>query len=63
VQQHLSLQEILKTGLSVQALSLTNSDTLKVAILVQQIMTEFSEVMPKKDKIMIITKMVLIQLL
>jgi broad specificity polyphosphatase/5'/3'-nucleotidase SurE len=58
VQQHLPQQEIQKTGLSVQAPSASNNDKLKVATVVQQIMTEFSECM-SKDKIIVITKMVL----
>jgi hypothetical protein len=56
VQQHLSEQEIQKTGLSIQAPSSSNNDTLKVATAVRQIMTELSEVVSEKDKIMIITK-------
>jgi hypothetical protein len=59
VQQHLPQQEIQRTGLSVQAPRSTNSDTLKIATVVQQIMTEPSEAVSEKDKIMIITKMVL----
>jgi hypothetical protein len=43
VQQHLPQYEIQRTGLSVQALRLTNSDMLKIATLVQQIFTELSE--------------------
>jgi hypothetical protein len=43
-QQHLPQQEIQKTGLSVQA------------IVVQQVITELSDTVSEKDKIMIITK-------
>jgi hypothetical protein len=52
-------QKIQRTGLSVQAPSSTNSDTLKVTIVVQQIMTDLSEAVSKTNKIMAITKMVL----
>jgi hypothetical protein len=53
-------QEIQKTGLSVlQSPSLTNIETLKVATVVQQIMTELSEAVSEEDKIMVIIKMVL----
>jgi hypothetical protein len=47
------------TGNSVQAHISTNNDTLKIATLVQQIMTELREAVLEKDIIMIITKMVL----
>jgi hypothetical protein len=59
VQQHLPQQEIQRTGLSVQASSSTNNDTLKIATVVQQIITELSETVSEKDKIMVIAKMVL----
>jgi hypothetical protein len=59
MQQHLPQQEIQRTGLSVQAPSLTNNDTLKVTTVVQQIMRELSEAVSEKDKIMVITKIVL----
>jgi hypothetical protein len=59
VQQHLLLQEIQKMGLSVQAPSSSNNDTLKVATVVRQIMTELSAAVSKRDKIEVITKMVL----
>jgi hypothetical protein len=59
VQQHLPQQEIQKTGQSVQAPSSTNSDTLKIATVVPQIVTELIEAVSEKDKIMVITKMVL----
>jgi hypothetical protein len=59
MQQHLLQKEIQKTGLSVQDTSSTNNDTLKVTIVVQQIMTELSQAVSEKDKIMVITKMVL----
>jgi phage terminase large subunit-like protein len=58
VQQHLPLQDIEKC-LSVQAPSSSNNDTFKVAIAVQQIMTELIGAMSEKDKIMVITKIVL----
>jgi hypothetical protein len=50
VQQHLTQQEIQITGLS------SNCGTLKVATVVQEIMTEHSEAVSGKDKIMAITK-------
>jgi hypothetical protein len=59
MQQHLPQKEIQKTGLSVQTPSSSNNDTLKVATVVQQIMTELSEAVSEKDKIMVITKLVL----
>jgi hypothetical protein len=59
MQQHLPKQEIQRTGLSVQAPSSTNNSTLKVVTVVQQIITELSEAVSEKDKIMVITKMVL----
>jgi hypothetical protein len=49
VQQHLSQQEIQRTGLSVQAPSSSNNGTLKVATLVQQIMAELSEAVSEKQ--------------
>jgi hypothetical protein len=60
MQQHLPQQEIQRTGLSVQAPSSTNNDTLKAAIIVRRIITELtiSEAVSEKDKIMVITKMV-----
>jgi hypothetical protein len=48
-----------QTGLSGQDLSLTNNDTLKVTAVVQQIITELSVAVSDKDKIMIVTKIVL----
>jgi hypothetical protein len=42
-----------------QALSLTNSDLLKICAAVQQIITELSEALSEKDKIMVITKIIL----
>jgi hypothetical protein len=45
--------------LSVQAPSSNNNDMLKVAIVVQQIMTKLSPTVSEKDKIMVIIKMVL----
>jgi hypothetical protein len=59
VQQHFPQQEIQKTGLSVHTPSLSDSDTLKVATVVQQIMTESSEAVSEEDKIVVITKMFL----
>jgi hypothetical protein len=59
VQQHLTYQEIQRTGLSVQAPSSTKNDSFKIATVVQQIMTELSEAVSEKDKLMINTKMVL----
>jgi hypothetical protein len=58
MQQHQSQQEIQKTGLSVQIPSSSNSDMLKVTTVMQQIMTELSEAVSEKDKIMVVTKMV-----
>jgi hypothetical protein len=49
VQQHLPQQEIQRTGLSVQAHSLTNSDMIKMSTVVQQIMTELSVAVSQKD--------------
>jgi hypothetical protein len=49
-QQHLPQQEIQKTGLSVQAPSLSNSAMLKVTTVEQQITTELSEAVSDKDK-------------
>jgi hypothetical protein len=46
-------------GLSVQAHSSTNNDTLKAATVMQQIITELSEDVSKEDKITVITKMIL----
>jgi hypothetical protein len=59
VKRHLPQQEIQKTGVSVQAPSLFNNETIKVATVVQQIMTEPSEAVSAKDRIMVVTKMVL----
>jgi hypothetical protein len=58
VQQQLPQEEIQKTGLSVQAASSNNSDTLKLATVVQQFMTELSEIGPEQDKIMVIKNLV-----
>jgi hypothetical protein len=38
---------------------LINNDTLKVTVSVQQIITELSEAMSEKDKLMVITEMIL----
>jgi hypothetical protein len=59
MQQHLSQQEIHKTGLAMQAPSSTSNEILKAATVVECIMTELSEVVSEEDKIMVITKMVL----
>jgi hypothetical protein len=59
LQQHLPQQEIQRTGLSVEAPSSTNNDTLIAVIIVQQILTEFGEAESEKDKIMVITEMIL----
>jgi hypothetical protein len=59
VQQHLPQQEIQRTGLSIQAPSSTKNDPLEIATVVQQTMTELSEAVSEKDKIMVITKLVL----
>jgi hypothetical protein len=56
VQQHLPQQEIQQTGLSVQAPSSSNNDMLKIATIVQQIVTEINEAVSEKYKIMVITK-------
>jgi hypothetical protein len=50
VQQHLPQQEIQRTGLSVQAPSSTNNDTLKVTTVGQQIITEISEGVSENEK-------------
>jgi hypothetical protein len=59
VQQRLPQQEIHRAGLSLQNPSSTNTDTLKIITVVQQIMTGLSEIVSEKDKIMVITKMLL----
>jgi hypothetical protein len=59
MQQHLPQKEIQRTSLPVQAPSSTKNDMLKTATVVEQIMTELSDAVSQKDKIMIITKMVL----
>jgi hypothetical protein len=59
VQQYLPQQEFQKTGLSLQVPSSSNSDTLKVATVVHPIMTELSEAVSEKDKIITVTKMAL----
>jgi hypothetical protein len=59
MQQYLPQQEIQRRGLSVEAPSSANSDTLKIATVAQQIMTELSEAVSEKAKIMLITKMLL----
>jgi prophage antirepressor-like protein len=57
VKQHLSQQEIQKAGLSVQTPSSTNNDTLEIATVMQQIITELSD-KSQKDKVMVNTKLV-----
>jgi hypothetical protein len=57
--QHLLQQEIQKTSLSLQVPSSSKNGMLKAATVVHQIMTELSETMSEKDKIMVITKTVL----
>jgi GTP cyclohydrolase III len=52
-------KEIRRTGLSVQDQSTSNNYTLNMATLVQQITTELSEIVSEKDKILVITRMVL----
>jgi hypothetical protein len=59
MQQHLPQQEIQRTGLSVVAPSSTNNDTLIAVTIVQQILTEFNEAVSEKDKVMVITEMIL----
>jgi hypothetical protein len=59
VQKHLPQQEIQKTSLSVKAPSSSDSDTIKVAAVVEQIITELIQAVSEKDKIMVITEMVL----
>jgi hypothetical protein len=54
------LSEIQKTGPSLQTPSSSNNDMTKLVAVVQQIMTELTEAVPQKDKIMDITKIVLI---
>jgi hypothetical protein len=56
VQQHLPHQETQRTDLSAQAPSSTKIDMLKLATLVQQIITEHSEAVSEKEKITVITK-------
>jgi transcriptional regulator NrdR family protein len=57
--QQQQLREKLQTGLSVQAPSSSVSDMLKIASVVQQIMTELNGALSEENKIVIITKMVL----
>jgi type IV pilus biogenesis protein CpaD/CtpE len=56
VQQYLPQQEFQKTSLSLQAPSSSNNAT--VATVVHQIMTDLSEAVSEKDRIMVITKIV-----
>jgi type IV pilus biogenesis protein CpaD/CtpE len=57
MKQHLQQQEIQRTGLSIQAPSSTNNET--VATAVHQIMTDLSEAVSEEDKIMVVTKIIL----
>jgi hypothetical protein len=50
VQQHLPQQKIQRTDLPVLASSSTKNDALKVAIVVQQIITVLAEAVPEVDK-------------
>jgi hypothetical protein len=59
VQQHLPQQEIQKTGLSVQAPSSINNETLKIVSVVQHITTELNIAVSEKENITVITKIVL----
>jgi hypothetical protein len=59
VEQHPPQQEIQTTGLSVQAPSSSNKERLKVASAVHPITTVLSEAVSEKNKIIIITEMVL----
>jgi hypothetical protein len=45
-----------ETGLTVQAASLTNSEKLKVATVVEQMMTELSGAFSEEDKIMVLNE-------
>jgi hypothetical protein len=56
-QQYLPQKEFQKTGLSVQAPSSSNNNT--VATIVHQIMTEVTEAVSEEDRVMVITKLVL----
>jgi hypothetical protein len=58
-QQQWPQQEIQNTGLSVQASSLSNNCKIQFFTVLQQIMTELSEAVSERDKIMVTTKMVL----
>jgi hypothetical protein len=49
VQQHLPQQRIQRTGLSVQTPSSIKNDTLKIVTVVQQIITELSETIRKRQ--------------
>jgi hypothetical protein len=56
---HLPQQAIQKTDLSIQAPNSSNNGTLKIVTVVKHITTELSKALPEKDKLMVITKMVL----
>jgi hypothetical protein len=57
VQQHLPQHENQIRGPSAQSPSSSDNDTLKVATVVRQIMTELREAVSEKDKIMVITEL------
>jgi predicted site-specific integrase-resolvase len=59
VQLHVPQQEIQKTDLSAKVPTSSYNDTVKVATAVEQIITDISEALSEKHKIMVITKMVL----
>jgi hypothetical protein len=50
MQQYLPQHKIQKTGLAVQAPCSSDSDMLKVATVVQEIMTDFREAVLEKTK-------------
>jgi hypothetical protein len=51
VQQRLPQKDIQKTGLSAQAPSSTNNETLKIVSVVQQIITELGEAVKKEEMV------------
>jgi hypothetical protein len=56
-QQYLPQKKYQKTGLSVQAPSSSNNDT--VATVVHQILTKLIKAVSEEDRVMVITKLVL----
>jgi hypothetical protein len=56
-QQYLPQKKFQKTGLSVQAPSSSNNDT--VAMVVRQIMTKLSKALSEEDRVMVISKLIL----